>query len=68
MALASSATTPATLTVQMNPASLQIQSYTGTITISPTNGDAYTETITVSLNVSAAVAIGGGTAESVVQL
>jgi len=54
VALASSASTPATLTVQINPTGLQIQSYTGTITVSPTNGDPYTETISVSLNVSAA--------------
>jgi uncharacterized protein (TIGR03437 family) len=49
----SSGTTPATLTVQVNLDGLSVQSYNGTITISPTNGDTYTETIAVSLNVSA---------------
>ncbi len=51
VASASASTTPATLTVQVNPASLSIQSYTGIVTVAPTNGDGYTETITVSLNV-----------------
>jgi uncharacterized protein (TIGR03437 family) len=50
-ATASAGTTPATLTVQVNQTSLSIQSYTGTITLAPTNGDTYTETITVTLNV-----------------
>ena len=45
------ATTPATISIRVNPAGLSIQSYTGTITVAPTNGDAYTETITVNLNV-----------------
>lgn len=50
-ASASATTTPATLTVQVNPAGLSIQTYTGTLTLAPTNGDNYTETITVTLNV-----------------
>jgi uncharacterized protein (TIGR03437 family) len=50
-ASASANTTPATLTIQVNPAGLNIQSYTGTITVAPTNGDNYTETITVNVNV-----------------
>ena len=50
-ASASANTTPATVTIQVVPASLNIQSYTGTVTITPTNGDNYTETITVNLNV-----------------
>ncbi len=50
-ASASANTTPATLTVQINPTGLSIQTYTGTLTITPTNGDNYTETITVTLNV-----------------
>jgi trimeric autotransporter adhesin len=54
IANASSNTTPATLTVQANPAGLAAQNYTGTITVSPTNGDDYTRTIAVSLSVSAA--------------
>jgi uncharacterized protein (TIGR03437 family) len=51
---ATSSTTPATLTVQVNPTGLAPQNYTGTITIAPTNGDPYTETIAVSLAVSGA--------------
>ncbi len=51
---ASANTTPATLTVQANPAGLAAQNYTGTVTISPTNGDTYTETVAVSLSINAA--------------
>lgn len=47
-------TTPATLTVQVNPTALAPQNYAGTITIAPTNGDPYTETISVSLAVASA--------------
>jgi uncharacterized protein (TIGR03437 family) len=50
----SSGTSPTTVTVQVNTASLAVQNYTGTLTISPTNGDPYTETIAVSLSVSSA--------------
>ena len=49
-ASASANTTPSTLTVQVNPASLSIQTYTGTLTLTPTNGDNYTQTITVTFN------------------
>jgi uncharacterized protein (TIGR03437 family) len=54
VANAVSTTTPTTLTVQVNLTSLSIQNYTGTVTITPTNGDAYAQTIAVALNVSAA--------------
>jgi trimeric autotransporter adhesin len=47
-------TAPTMLNVQANTSGLTAQSYTGTITISPTNGDTYTETITVSLSINAA--------------
>ena len=53
-AYSSSSTTPATLTVQVNPTGLTAQNYSGTVTIAPTNGDPYTETIAVSLAVSGA--------------
>lgn len=47
----SAGTTPSTLTIQVNPSSLSVQSYTGTITVAPSNGDNYTETITVNVNI-----------------
>jgi uncharacterized protein (TIGR03437 family) len=56
----STGTTPATLTVQVNPSGLTTQTYTGTLTLSPTNGDPYTETITVSLSVSASAQLVAG--------
>lgn len=58
----SSGTTPATLTVQVNLNGLSIQTYNGTITITPTNGDSYTQTIAVSLNVSASAQLVAGPA------
>jgi len=58
----SSGTTPASLTIQANPTGLSIQDYTGTITIAPTNGDNYTETITVSLTVNSAAQVVAGPA------
>jgi uncharacterized protein (TIGR03437 family) len=45
---------PANLTVHVNQGSMQIGNYTGTITVTPTNGDNYTQTITVSLAVTTA--------------
>lgn len=45
-------TTPATLTVSVNTASQPVGTFTGHITVTPTNGDNYTETVTVSLTVS----------------
>lgn len=62
-ASASSATTPATLTVQANPAGLNIQNYTGVLTLTPTNGDPYTETINVSLNVTSSTQLVAGPAD-----
>lgn len=56
-ATTSAATTPASLVVQVNPTALTVQSYSGTLTIKPLNGDTYTETINVSLNVSASIQI-----------
>ena len=54
-AVQSAVTTPATLTVQVNPDGLlTTQTYSGTLTISPTNGDPYTEAITVSLSINSA--------------
>ncbi|HEX5431215.1 MAG TPA: hypothetical protein VFW83_04565, partial [Bryobacteraceae bacterium] len=50
-------TTPATLAVRVNPAGLQVQDYTGTIMIQPTNGDQYTEFITVKFSVAAAASL-----------
>ncbi len=50
-ASASGNTTPATITVHVNPTGLLVQTYNGTITVRPTNGDNYTQTIAVSLNV-----------------
>lgn len=47
----SGGTTPQTLTIQVNPSSLSVQSYTGTITVAPTNGDNYSETITVNVDI-----------------
>ncbi|HEY4363433.1 MAG TPA: hypothetical protein VGN17_20875 [Bryobacteraceae bacterium] len=57
---ASAGTTPFTLTIHVNPAGLLVQNYTGTITIRPNNGDTYTETIAVSLNVVNASAVTAG--------
>lgn len=60
-AVQSAVTTPATLTVQVNPGGLlTTQTYTGTLTISPTNGDPYTETITVSLTINSAAELVAG--------
>ncbi len=62
-------TTPAALTVQVNPSGLlTTQTYSGTLTISPTNGDPYSETITVSLAINAAATLEAGPGESLVQL
>lgn len=62
VANASSGTTPTTLTVLVNPTGLSIQNYTGTITITPTNGDTYTQTIAVSLTVNSASQLEAGPA------
>ncbi len=53
-ATTSASTTPATIVVQANPASLAVNNYSGTLTITPTNGDTYTEVINVSFAISAA--------------
>jgi uncharacterized protein (TIGR03437 family) len=55
-----SGTTPATLTVQVNPAGLQVGTYMANISVTPTNGDNYTETIAVTLSVTAASALQAG--------
>ena len=46
-----SGTTPTNLTVIINPGNLQPGTYTGTINVSPTTGNAPTQTIPVTLNV-----------------
>lgn len=48
----SSSATPATLTVSINSGSLPVGTSTGTIVVTPTNGDNYTETINVTVTVS----------------
>jgi len=48
---------PATLTISVNSGSLPVGNTTGSITVTPTNGDNYTETITVSVTVSNAAQI-----------
>jgi uncharacterized protein (TIGR03437 family) len=53
-------TTPATLTVRVNPAGLPLGTSTGTIRITPTNGDNYTQTITVTLSLTAAATLQAG--------
>jgi len=50
-ATSSGSTTPATLTIHSNTQGLQVGAYTGTITLRPTNGDQYTESIVVTLTV-----------------
>ena len=48
----SGGTTPASLNVHVNPSALSAGSYTGTITVSPTNGDTfYNQTLPVNLTV-----------------
>ncbi len=56
----SGATTPATLTVHVSPTGLQVGSYTGTITVRPSNGDNYFQTITVSLTIGNAAQLTAG--------
>jgi len=46
--------TATTLTIHVNPQSLQVGNYTGVITVHPTNGDQYSETISVTLTVGSA--------------
>ncbi len=53
-------TTPATLTVRVNPTGLQVGSYTGHISITPSNGDSYTQTITVTFSITAAATLLAG--------
>ncbi|HYK60057.1 MAG TPA: hypothetical protein VEV85_11550 [Bryobacteraceae bacterium] len=53
-------TTPATLTVQVNPAGLQVGTYTANISVTPTNGDNYTQTIAVTFSVTAASLLEAG--------
>jgi uncharacterized protein (TIGR03437 family) len=50
-ATSSGSTTPATLTIHANSQGLQVGTYTGTITVRPTNGDQYSESIVVTLTV-----------------
>ena len=56
-ASATAATTPASLNVLVNTTGLTVQTYNGTITIKPLNGDTYTQIIKVSLTVSASIQI-----------
>ncbi len=51
-ASANVSTTPGVLTVHVIPASLAVNTYTGHITVKPSNGDNYSETVTVTLVVS----------------
>ena len=53
-------TTAATLTIRVNPAGQPLGSSTGTIKITPTNGDTYTQTIAVTLNLTAASVLQAG--------
>ena len=55
-----SGTTPTTLTVQANPTGLAQQTYTGILTLTPTNGDTYTETIAVSFTITASAQMTAG--------
>jgi uncharacterized protein (TIGR03437 family) len=55
-----SGTTPATLSVEVNPTGLPVGTSTGTILITPSNGDNYSEAITVTFSVTAAAALEAG--------
>lgn len=59
-ASAASFSTPATLTVNVNPAGLAVGNYAGDITIRPSNGDNYSLTIAVSLTVNNSVQLTAG--------
>jgi uncharacterized protein (TIGR03437 family) len=59
-ATASVSTTPSVLTVHINPGGLAINTYTGNITVRPSNGDQYTETIAVSLVVTSSSQLTAG--------
>lgn len=55
-------TTPSTLTIRADPTGLAEQTYNGAITVSPTNGDPYFETINVSFSVTASSQLFAGPA------
>ena len=59
-ATASPASTPSTLTVHVNPAGLPVGTVSGNLTIFPTNGDNYAETISVTLMVVASSQLSAG--------
>lgn len=59
-ASSSGTTTPAVLTVHVNPAGLQVGTYTGVITVRPSNGDNYSQTITVTANIGNAAQVTAG--------
>ena len=52
--------TAATLLIRANPAGLPLGASTGTITITPTNGDPYTQTIGVTFNITSSSALQAG--------
>ena len=56
----SSGNTPSTLTVHVSPTGLAVGPYTGKITIRPTNGDNYSQVITVNLTVANASQLTAG--------
>jgi uncharacterized protein (TIGR03437 family) len=53
---------PATLTVSVNQSTLAVGTYNGTITITPTNGDNYTQSVDVTLTVGTSTQISAGPA------
>src|SRR5579883_1821987 len=55
-----SGTTPATLTLQVNPIGLQVGTHMANISVTPTNGDSYAETIAVTFSVTAASVLQAG--------
>jgi uncharacterized protein (TIGR03437 family) len=61
-ATSGSGITTATLTVRVNPTGQPLGSTTGNIRITPTNGDNYTQTITVTLSLTAAATLQAGPA------
>jgi len=59
-ATASGSTTPATLTVRANPAGLAIGTYTGVITVRPSNGDNYSQVLNVTFTIGNAAQLSAG--------
>ncbi|HEY6341920.1 MAG TPA: hypothetical protein VIY49_10545 [Bryobacteraceae bacterium] len=53
-------TTPSTLSVEVNPTGLAVGTYTGTLLITPSNSDNYSEAITVTFGVTATAALEAG--------